>query len=310
MLSGKNRYVPEALRQVLPALDALRAAPMPAELLGEAAARAYFRKIMLGGESGPARPDAGAGEARTLILPTGTPGGESYVARRPHRHRCPPQRGRRQARALAGVAAAAVVTVGAIALAGTFSNSGGHPVVVGRSRRAAGVTNAATVPGRNRVEGNGTPTAEQSVKPATKTSQPSGSTPSPSELCSEYFGFYSRLGERASPATRNEISQQLRSLAGGPGGVGYYCMRALQLWVVPPGPGNVPGMPGSQVPGGPPGPSGAQGPHSPQGHQGAGLSRGTDGRGNGGNGNGGNSENGNGGNGNGHGTNGPGSGGN
>lgn len=300
MLSGKTRYVPEALRPVVPALDALRAAPMPAELLGEAAARAYFRKIMLGGESGPARPDAGAGEARTLILPTGTPGGESHVARRPHRHRCPPQRGRRQAKALAGVAAAAVVTVGAIALAGTFSSSGGHPVVVGRSHRAAGATNAATAPGPNRVEGNGTPTAEPTVKPAAKNSQPSASTPSPSELCSEYFGSYSRLGQHASPATRNEISRQLRSLAGGPDGVGYYCMRALQLWVVPPGPGNVPDMPGSQVPAGLPGPSGAQGPHSPQGHQGAGLSRGTDGRGNGGNS----------GNGNGHGANGPGAGGN
>lgn len=51
LLSGKHARVAEGMRPVAGALAALRAAPVPAELAGEAVARAMFRQIMLASES-------------------------------------------------------------------------------------------------------------------------------------------------------------------------------------------------------------------------------------------------------------------
>ncbi|MGH3249652.1 MAG: hypothetical protein ACRDOI_26085, partial [Trebonia sp.] len=103
LLSGGSRDVPEELLKVIPALDALRAAPRGAELSGEAAVRADFREIMLAGLRGPAFPGAGAGDARTLILPSAVSAVEPHVVRhRPHSHRRPPQRGRWRAKAVVG----------------------------------------------------------------------------------------------------------------------------------------------------------------------------------------------------------------
>lgn len=260
LLSGEDRCVPEALRPVVPALDALRAAAMPAELLGEAAARAYFRKVML------------AGEARTLILPAGPPRSRPSVARHRHRHRRPSQRGRWRAKALAVGAAAAVVIIGGVALGGAFSGSGGHPATVGRG---LGETSAAT-PANGQVahgvDGSGTPEPRVKPTPTATTSRQPASGPTPSDLCSEYFDFFTHPGQHASQATEHEVFRQLSSLAGGPGSVGDYCLHLVQLWSAPPGGGNLPGMPGFSYPDGSQrfqGPQGPQGSQNPQGSQGS-----------------------------------------
>ncbi|MGH3281634.1 MAG: hypothetical protein ACRDNW_21195 [Trebonia sp.] len=234
LLSGENcSLIPEALRPVVPALDALRAAPMRGELHGEAAVRAYFRQAAL------------ASEARTLIVPTVTPGGAADAAgspHRPHRHRRPSKRGRWRAKALAGAAAAAVVIAGVAVAADTLSGAGGRPAA-GRSHQAVSATTSATVPGANVVEGNGTPEPTVKPTPNTETSQPSRDNPSPSELCDEYSDFFTHPA-RHSLATKREVFKQLSSLAGGADDVEYYCMRLIQPWAVPRGPRKFPAMHG------------------------------------------------------------------
>ncbi|HET9079712.1 MAG TPA: hypothetical protein VFO01_04250 [Trebonia sp.] len=287
LLSGENRCTPETLRPLVQALDALRAPPMRSELLGEAAARAYFRKIVLGGESEPARPDAGAGEPHTLILPAVTPRGEPRLAGRRRRHRRPPQRGRWQAKGPAGVAAA-VVIVGAVALAAALSSSGGRPAGAGTSLRAAG-TKSSAAPRSNGVDGSGT--LDPGVNPAHSTTAPqkSGNGPSPTELCDKYFGFLLHPGQEGNQVTK--IYRQLSSLADGQN-VAYYCLQLQQPWAAPQGPGKSPGIPGDPFPGSLPGSQGQQGPqgsHGSQGSQGAhgaGSSPGPGGNGNAGSGNG------------------------
>lgn len=260
LLSGENGYVPEELLKVVPALDALRAAPGGTELFGEAAARANFRKIMLSGGSGPAFPGADTDDARTLILPPVTSGGESptvgeshAVQRRPHSHRRPPQRGRWSARALAGVAAAAVAAVGAVALAATLSTSSGHPAASRLSPGVASETSASTTPGSHAVDGSGTP--EPTVKPSPTGSSQSGNSTSPIELCREYFAFLADPRQHGNSVRESDLYQQLSALADGRGGVNYYCMRRFELWEVQQGPENFPGMPGGP---GQPGSQGAQ----------------------------------------------------
>jgi hypothetical protein len=64
LLSGENVTVPEGMRAVARTLDALRVAPMRAELAAEEAARTAFRQIMLSGGSGQAWPVAGTDSRR------------------------------------------------------------------------------------------------------------------------------------------------------------------------------------------------------------------------------------------------------
>lgn len=287
LLSGDNRDVPEELLKVIPALKALRAAPRGPELVGEAAVRADFREIMLAGLPGSAFLDEAAGDARTLILPSAVSAVEPHVLRRrPHSHRRPPQRGRWRAKAVAGVAAAAVVAVGATALAATLSGSSAHPAA---SRLNSGVTAAASTASRSHaVDGNGTP--EATAKP-TSTAAPSGSSPSPAQLCREYFTYLMDPRHHGNSATESELYQQLSSLASGHGGVNYYCMRRLELWEV---------QQGSEDPSGPlsgngQGPPGFQGSQDPRAGGGGAPGNGANDNGNG--------------NGNGQGKNGPGPGG-
>ncbi len=141
LLSGENVWLPDGMRPVAGTLAALRAAPMRAELAGEASARAAFREIMLAGERGPGWSGRGVGDGRTLILPARPSDGGPHAVTRPrHSHRRPRRRRRWQPKAVAGAAAgAAVVIVGGIALAGGFSGAGGHP---GQPRPSSGATSA------------------------------------------------------------------------------------------------------------------------------------------------------------------------
>lgn len=62
LLSGDFTDLPPSLRPVADTLNALRAAPSPRELRGEAAARAQFRAVRQESLPGP-------GESRTLVMP-------------------------------------------------------------------------------------------------------------------------------------------------------------------------------------------------------------------------------------------------
>jgi hypothetical protein len=250
LLSGEDVPLPEGMRRVARTLDALRAAPLPAELAGEASARAAFRQIMLAGNSGPASSGSGADGAHTLILPTRARGaGPRAVTRPRHAHRRPRQRGRWQPKALAGAAAAAVI-VGGIALAGTFSGAAGHPRQAGRT---AGATSPAPESGRansNGLEGNASkeptprPTASQST---------AGGPDAESEakaLCRQYLGFIMHHESRSDWAAEGGTYDQLSNLAGGSWRIVGYCVDLEHPWAMSPkGPGSYYTGPGVPPPG-------------------------------------------------------------
>jgi hypothetical protein len=281
LLSGTGDSFPEGLRQVAHTLDALRVAPLPAELGAEAAARAAFRRLRAPGAGEPPWAQRGAGESPTLILPAGATAREARSVPGRHRRRRSPQRWRWQAKAMVGAAAAAVVVVAATALASTLSGSGGHSAVAGSA--AASTAARATASGSRSAQVSAAP--EGTAKPDPKTSPPS--SPSATELCLEYFDFFTHPG-RQSASTVEDVYDQLRSLAEGQGGVGYYCMRVLQFWSAPVGPGNVPGTSGYPLPGDIQGHQGAQGADKPSGPGANGNGNNGNGQGNSGNGRGGN----------------------
>jgi hypothetical protein len=236
LLSGENVWLPGGMRPVAGALDSLRSAPMRAELSGEAAARAVFREIMLAGGRGPVLPRAGADESRTLILPARSADTGPRVVTRPrHAHRRPPRRGRWRSRALIGAAgaAAAVVVVGGLALAGAFSGAGGHPGPLARGSSASSAAPQTSSAGSNGLDGSATnePTAQPTTSHSAggQPSSGSGAASGPSELCRQYLEFIARPESRSDVAAESGTFQQLSNLAGGAWHVLGYCME-LQPW--------------------------------------------------------------------------------
>jgi hypothetical protein len=242
LLSGEGVWLPDGMRPVAGTLDALRSAPLGAELSDEAAARAAFREIMLAGRGGSAPAGDAAGDARTLILPTRAADPGPHVVTRPrprHAHRRPPRRGRWRSTALIGAAggAAAVVIVGGIALAGVFSAGNGHPGLLGRSSGATRAAPQTSRPGLNGVEGTASKEPTASPTPSHSAGQQSSSganaAPGPSELCRQYLESFARPGSRSDQAAERGDLQQLSNLAGGQWHVLGYCMR-LQPWAMTP----------------------------------------------------------------------------
>jgi hypothetical protein len=264
LLSGQNVLVPEGLRPVARTLDALRVAPMRAELAAEEAARTAFRQLMLSGGGGHGWPVAGTGEPRTLVLPAQAADGEPLPMPRPHRHRRPPRRGPWQAKALVG-AAAAVVIVGVAALASTLSSSGGHPGPLAHSLSATGPASRSSGPGSPGLEG--TATKEAIAKPTPTAAQQSGTGAGtgsePAALCRQYFASSAHPGPPSNGSAGSELGQRLSALAGGSMNVGNYCTHVLQPWAaMPQAPrNNSPGMPGPGYlsPNDSPGSKGSQG---------------------------------------------------
>jgi len=227
LLSGKDDSFPAGLRPVAQTLDALRAAPMRAELGGEAAARADFRRIMLGAGSGTWASDD-SGDARTLILPAEAAGVGPRPVQGKHRRRRPVRRGNWQAKALAGVAAAAIVVVGVSALTGTFSGSGSQPTQTGTSSSSANASSPSTASNSKGVEGSASATHEPSHSSSPTASKESGddTDASPRELCREYYAPEGPVSQQEKFAR----FQHLSDLAGGPGHVYPYCLQFLQPW--------------------------------------------------------------------------------
>ena len=236
LLSGENVTLPEGMRPVARTLDALRVAPMRAELAAEEAARTAFRQIMSGG-SGQAWPVAGTDDSRTLVLASRA----ADDGPRPHRHRRPSRRASWQAKALVG-AAAAVVIVGDTVLVSTLSGSGGHPGQSAHSAAAASATSASSRAGSPGLEGTGAkePTAKPTPTAAQQSGTGAGAAPEPGALCRQYFASFMHQ----EPA-KHQLFQQLSTLAGGSANVVNYCLDVLQPWsALPQEPENYPGVGG------------------------------------------------------------------
>jgi hypothetical protein len=231
LLSGEAGYPVVVLGPVAGALAALRAAPAPDELDGEAAARAAFRLFMLpgagvaGGASFPAplpqvpaqfhqvavaghgRPD---GQGSTLVLPRAAPGGPRHA--RPRRPA--PWHGRWQVMAAASGAAAAVIICVA-ALAGAFSGPGGQP---GRSGLRPSPQSSSASSQRATSSVLGTATARPTPRP---------SAVSPEALCRKYMDYFMHPEPPTSRPGEDAVVQQLGKLAGGKLQIIGYCARQL-----------------------------------------------------------------------------------
>lgn len=244
LLSGDNVQLPEGMRPVAAALDALRAAPAAAELAGEADARAMFARLMAASESTPAftGPVSSAVsvdqvfepvEAHTLITPASAPRPTTALEARPrprHAHRRPPRPGRWRPRALAGVAAAAVLIVGGVVLSGALSGGGGQPGRAGQNLGAPGASPSSVSTSRGSgglVEAGGatkeaTATATPSASGGHQSSTGSGAL-GPSELCRQYWAFFTHPESSADWAAERRNLDRLTNLAGGWWNVAAFC---------------------------------------------------------------------------------------
>jgi hypothetical protein len=296
LLSGANVWLPEGMRPVAGTLAALRAAPVRAELAGEAAARAAFREVMLARGHQVARADGAAVNARTLIRPTRTADGGPHAATRPrHAHRRPPRRGHWRSKTLAvgAVGAAVVVITGGIALAGVFSGAGGHS---GGTRHDTAVTSTtaksgATGPGPGGLEGSAAKESTASPAPSAsggqQSSPGSGAESQRSELCHQYWAFFSHPESSAEWRAAEGTLHRLSELAGSPWDVPRYCGAYPQWGFAPPpqgaDPGSDPAAPAPRVGGDSPRENQPDS-HAGSGNGGAGNPDGGNGDGNNGNG--------------------------
>ncbi len=249
LLSGEADRAAVALGPVADVLDALRGAPAPDELEGEAAVRAAFRLFVLpeagevggapvpaphyqvpaplyqvpaplyqvpallqqGAAAGQGHPD---GQSPTVVLPRTTPGGPRHA--RPRRP--VPWHGHGRAMAVACGAAAAVI-VFVVALAGGFSGPGGQQARPGQhpSAQAAG------------------PTSKRAMSSVLGTpARPVPSGPSPAELCRQFMAFFTHRESPTNWAAEHSVLEQLNTLAGGWPRITGYC--DSQLGVGSPGP--------------------------------------------------------------------------
>jgi hypothetical protein len=239
VLSGEPVWLPEGMRPVASTLAALRSAPVPAELAGEAAARAMFRQLMNGG-AGQAPQLAEPVDSRTVSsapasLTVPFPASSSARARsgRRHAHRRPPRRGRLRPAMLIGAAGvAAAIIAGGVALAGGFSG-GGQPGLHGRNAAATGAAPSTSHSALGGVEGSGTKTATASPTPSHSGGQQSSSgsagNSGPSELCRQYLDFIAHQESSSDWAAESSGIRQLTTLAGSKWQVTSYCLR-LQPW--------------------------------------------------------------------------------
>lgn len=221
VLSGETTDVPVALRPVADALAALQAAPMPAELRGQAIIMAEFRALAEFRAAGQAQDGRTGDLAQTLVL--------SVPREGPARRRAPRHRARRRAApaatwrvgTLIGAAATAVV-LAAVVLAG-YVPGPFHRLAIPSSSAPSAAQHAGGNSSSPKVEGSAT-------KQPTKSPTASGAaTPQQAEaigLCNAASAFVK--DPRHSVSWRQEASllhqlQQLIDLAGGVRQVRDYC---------------------------------------------------------------------------------------
>lgn len=240
LLAGNTSDVPQALRPVADALNALGTAPAPGELRGEAAIRAQFRA--LGPDAAtPATPVPGhpgrhaagqkparAAQAHTLRLP-----GLTGPGRHGRRGPSPARPGRARpggVRPLAMVAGAGALAV--IAAAAAYMG-----VLPAPMQRIAHVAIAAPSPrsdgGASATPGtdikSASPVPATSGHPAAAPSAPPSDSPSAKRRNDSCEAFWQAL-EHQSPGDepwKSPIYNQLSGDAGGPRNVYRYC---YQVW--------------------------------------------------------------------------------
>jgi hypothetical protein len=264
LLSGGVGYPAVVLGPVADVLAALRAAPAPSELDGEAAARAVFR-LFIRPEAGlaggapapePLQHVAVAGQGRpggqnpTVVLPPTVPAGPRHARPRPGL----PWPGRWQAMAAASGAAAAVIVCVA-ALAGAFS---GPPGPQARPGPQSSPQAASTSSKRPTSSVLGTATAHPTPRPSG-----SAQAASPAALCRQYMGFFTHPESPADWSAQNAVVKQLSGLAGGRTRIMGYCARQTGARTSWPNPG-FHGGPGAPVPGNQPGRDGGGEPAMPR----------------------------------------------
>jgi hypothetical protein len=253
LLSGQMADTPPALRQVADALTALCAAPTPAELTGEAAARTEFRALAetlgfgldeavrtdghpyaevlsaLAMEGPAARPPA---RHRIIRNARGASGGAARSAR-PHRARPPGRRLNRRSGVLVAVAGAALV-MALISLTGSLPgpiHSLEHLSAAGKSSPTTSVSSGS----QNLQARSATPEPSHRTTPARPARQTPSSSPASSaqsqanELCR---AFYWEL-ERAQPSeilAELHLIREIDYLAGDPVhfDVSSYCGQYVQ----------------------------------------------------------------------------------
>jgi hypothetical protein len=256
LLSGNAGYIPDALRPVARTLAALRAAPTHAELAGEAAARAEFRRYRPAG-SRPVWTAPAAGNVHPLASSLRLP-----RSRRPPRHRRPSRGVNWRVVGTLGAAAAAVLVVVA-ALGGAFSGSAGKGQLASSSSSPRGTGGSTSGSGLQGVEGRASNAPTARPTPHASGGQ-SATGPDVPTLCREYFAS---LAHPADWAEQNALVSELSEPAGGRWSVEGYCYKMLSEagdysgnpWY----PGHSGNAPGQQGPGSHPG-----GPGQYQGGQG------------------------------------------
>jgi hypothetical protein len=261
LLSGHLADPPRALRQVADALAALRAAPAPAELTGEAAARAEFRALAAFRASGTDAA-AGTGEGdRTLVLPVSRParagrrqarhrsgrGARPRLSARPHRARPPGRRlGRRGGVLVAAAGAALIVAV--IALTGSLPSSirsFGDSSAAGRLSPSASASS-----GSQNVQGSAARDPSRTATPSHPANVTSGVPATPSatrarDLCRAFFQYFEHPRSHGWPSGEVALFQEIANLAdnGVAFNVNSYCGRYVQDMFPPHG---VPRVPAAQ----------------------------------------------------------------
>lgn len=225
LLSGGLTDTPPALRQVAEALVALRAAPAPAELAGEAAIMAEFSALAQfqpsgGGDAAPAD-----GQAHTLVLPVPRSGAERKGGAR---HRGARRRSARRlnwpAAALLGVAAAAaivmIVAFGGIlpspvkGLGHTSSPSAAQPLMGNSASQNVAAKSAASI--------RPSPSHRPATHPATAQS------PQGRALCRTWFADFGHPQPHSKWAAEWSLFKQISKLAGGSRNVFGYCRPVVQ----------------------------------------------------------------------------------
>jgi hypothetical protein len=222
LLSGDIASLPDALLPLAGTLATLHAPAVRDELAGEADARAVFRHFVQ--EAGSWTPGAehGTVPSHTLVL-----------------HRPPEDRGQRHTprhrrrRAGSGVhrpmsivvgAAAAVVVVAGVALAGLLPGIGHlSPFRRPPANPSALATSTAQVSVTPSVEGSGS--KEPSIRPTPYSSGNPSTTTDPGALCREYYAFWDRPEPKSAWAGELAIWRKLDVLAKGPWKVYSFCLQ-------------------------------------------------------------------------------------
>jgi hypothetical protein len=209
VLAGKTADVPVALRPVADVLAALRAAPVPAELYGEANAMAEFRALGLGQAGRP---------APTMLLEALPAGSRARSGRQPARHRVRPARRRALRRAvlrpaaLLGAVAAAVIVFAVLVTGNFVSPFRDIAHMASPSARTPSATGSTGHSAAPRVETSSA--GLETTAPPSATHSTASAQSVLSNSCRAYYSYYKHPEGLSYWATQLSLWDQLTKLTG------------------------------------------------------------------------------------------------